>query len=856
MLSELISFPLWVIGSLIAVSLQYAVVLYNAFRIGIDVVLFGLTRWLRLVLRNITWPLPGKISRQYRLFQAHRNLNRVNNYSEWMEAAHEIDREEGLEAWRNDCSDEEKTCDHALLSSTSERLKTLRENHDSHGLMYFLSSILNRQFGGIENSALYNKSYVGTKRTVEEYIDQVCQSIEYLAHSNALSKSKKRTFFEHARLGYGRCALALSGGGALAMYHMGVIKALLEQKLMPRVISGTSGGSIVAAMLAMKTDEEMLNDVIKSDISQRLGVRWFDSIDTQLLRFIKSIVKQDRARMMETEAFAHTCKAYYGSVTFGEAFKRTGRIVSIPVTARYGTAQNAHAIILNYLTAPNVLLWSAVAASCALPGLMKPASLMAKNPSTKEEEPVHPSGVQFLDGTTQSDIPCEQLTILFHTNRFIVSQVNPHVTPFVRDSGPRSASSSDSMVVRMLTQYQYWLNLDIQQRTMKLAKLRLLPQFFGQEMRKVFLQRYNGHVTIVPRMSILDRFKALSHPDEDDMERYISGGQRAAWLHMSRIRTLVAIENCLTECAHKFPPAEADLGSPSKPMSFGGAHSEDGSTTTRSFHGVPPKYPNADTFEQRGREEPPTHAEETETIPTVWGDIPVSPTTRANASATLPNVRASAAHRQLSAPALDRTDGTNLYRPSPNSSIRIAFRRSGSAASLAYQEPKNEENYRLDALNEENNEERDYALAVDPLMGGGGMAADDVDIDYSYFRYPARQSTYNFPSHNSVTALSEGAGSIRRLSSHGTMTPPFQEDMPIEDTSPAPTFDSEDQSSSREARVGRSIPPLNSRDVRGHSEEFYPEGDSKHAFDQALPPSPTFSSESSTAEGNSHNSNK
>lgn len=212
-----------------------------------------------------------------------------------------------------------------------------------------------------------------------------------------------------------------------------------------------------------------------------------------------------------------------------------------------------------------------------------------------------------------------------------MSQVNPHVTPFVRDSGPRSNSSNDSMVVRMLTQYQYWLNLgtgvyvgrlffsfpfhslklfwedaDIQQRTMKLAKLRLLPKFFGQEMRKVFLQRYNGHVTIVPRMSVLDRFKTLSHPERDvsslehvqenelafifyqglcgcceqDMERYIAGGQQATWLHMARIRTLVAIENKLTECSHKFTSYEEYM-SPARPLSIAGGMSEEDATQNK-----------------------------------------------------------------------------------------------------------------------------------------------------------------------------------------------------------------------------------------------------------------------------------
>lgn len=68
-------------------------------------------------------------------------------------------------------------------------------------------------------------------------------------------------FLESLRLSLGRTALCLSGGGSLAMYHMGVVKSLLALKCLPYVISGTSGGSIVAGVLAIYTDEELLNDV-------------------------------------------------------------------------------------------------------------------------------------------------------------------------------------------------------------------------------------------------------------------------------------------------------------------------------------------------------------------------------------------------------------------------------------------------------------------------------------------------------------------------------------------------------------------------------------------------------------------
>jgi TAG lipase/steryl ester hydrolase/phospholipase A2/LPA acyltransferase len=38
---------------------------------------------------------------------------------------------------------------------------------------------------------------------------------------------------------------------------VGVIKVLFETKLLPKILSGSSGGSIVAAVVGTRTDEEL-----------------------------------------------------------------------------------------------------------------------------------------------------------------------------------------------------------------------------------------------------------------------------------------------------------------------------------------------------------------------------------------------------------------------------------------------------------------------------------------------------------------------------------------------------------------------------------------------------------------------
>ena len=41
------------------------------------------------------------------------------------------------------------------------------------------------------------------------------------------------------------------------MYHYGVMRALYDQGMLPRIISGSSGGSLLASIVCCKTTEEL-----------------------------------------------------------------------------------------------------------------------------------------------------------------------------------------------------------------------------------------------------------------------------------------------------------------------------------------------------------------------------------------------------------------------------------------------------------------------------------------------------------------------------------------------------------------------------------------------------------------------
>ncbi len=62
-----------------------------------------------------------------------------------------------------------------------------------------------------------------------------------------------------------KIGIALGGGGARGVAHLGVLKALEEMGIKPDVISGASAGSIVGAFIAAGMGAEEAFDLIKDD---------------------------------------------------------------------------------------------------------------------------------------------------------------------------------------------------------------------------------------------------------------------------------------------------------------------------------------------------------------------------------------------------------------------------------------------------------------------------------------------------------------------------------------------------------------------------------------------------------------
>eukprot|EP00483_Globobulimina_turgida_P007223 UN07237 len=121
-----------------------------------------------------------------------------------------------------------------------------------------------------------------------------------------------------------------------------------------------------------------------------------------------------------------------GDITFLEAYQKTGRILNITVS---GSDANTMPRLLNFLTAPNVVIWSAAVASCAIPFFFEAQELFVKNinihTGKTQIEAIYLQGVTFSDGSVSHDLPMNKISQLFNVDNFIVSQVNPHLVPLL-----------------------------------------------------------------------------------------------------------------------------------------------------------------------------------------------------------------------------------------------------------------------------------------------------------------------------------------------------------------------------------------------------------------------------------------
>lgn len=393
-----------------------------------------------------------------------KHLNNVLSYKEWTRAISQIDKLTNLDLWRQNFIS--KHYDYILIDERIKLLRTARINQDSQLIMSLLRGGLIRNFGGIAQKRLYMKSYAGTKFKIEEYITEVLNCLSYLnetinASSDSMNpeyilNSRQLTldFFHDARQSFGCTALILQGGSLFGLCHLGVVKALYFKGLLPRIIGGSAVGAAVASLVCCSTNEELIPILIS--IANVMGNvdRLNHDVDERYGNVIENVVKKGYSQ--DILLFLKFVRDSIGDLTFEEAYLKTEKVLNIAV---HPTNQSIPSL-LNYITSPNVIIWTAIYASIGTgvlsdnvqlyvkdfndnivprnPGLdvkfLKPQDVSYQQhyfPSKTRHDSKINVGDYNSYNNTKAKSAFTRLTELFNVNHFVISLARPYLAPLI-----------------------------------------------------------------------------------------------------------------------------------------------------------------------------------------------------------------------------------------------------------------------------------------------------------------------------------------------------------------------------------------------------------------------------------------
>ncbi|GBG86370.1 hypothetical protein CBR_g41365 [Chara braunii] len=442
-----------------------------------------------------------------------------------------------LERWTSRKRDAD-LYDEELVKSRLEGLRRRREEGSVEDITFYLRADLVRNLGGMCNPELH-KYRLQTPRVIQDYINEVkyhLKAVCDLPETEAFPLGEKLAFIHETRHAFGRTALLLSGGAALGVFHLGVVRTLIENRLLPRVVAGASVGSIIASFCGSRTWPDLQ--------------RFFDD-PLPPLHFFQSMgsVFQTAHRLLtrgavhEIGQLQRKMRQIVGDLTFQEAYDLSGRVLGISVSS---PRKHEPPRLLNYLTSPNVVIWSAVACSCAFPGLFEAQELMAKDrygrlvPYHAPAKGAHGLRTrQYFDGSLENDLPMGELKELFNVNHFIVSQSNPHIAPLLRVKetvrlyGGRIAGKAVQLV-----------EMEVKHRCKQLLEMGF--NFYG--LTKLFAQEWEGDVTIVMAPTWQQMLRIIHNPSNEELGMAIMQGIRGTWEKLSAIQANCGIELMLDEC--------------------------------------------------------------------------------------------------------------------------------------------------------------------------------------------------------------------------------------------------------------------------------------------------------------------
>ena len=478
----------------------------------------------------------------------------ATSYDAFEDAALELEREDAEEEARAEAGGRATTrsdgwgsgsrsYDVELIDEQLRQLQAQRASGNVEEMMFLLRADILRNLGSLQSDCKvrFSKSNAeppAVPRAVRQYMAELKSQLFSIAQDETVTIQEKLVFLQETRHCFGRTALMMSGGGTLGTFHVGVARALNRKHLLPRVLAGSSVGSIIAAIIGSRTQEELDEFFSEEHFWDLLpDLTFFSGNDS--MSAMKHYLRT--GALHDIDFFQRCLRALLGDLTFQEAYDRSGgRILSVCVCA---TTTGEKPRLLNYLTSPHVVLWSAVAASCAFPSLFPPQPLLAKSRSGAFV-PWLPEGKlgprRWRDGSLEADLPMDNLRELFNCNYFIVSQTNPHIVPLLRVK--RWFTSRGSA----LALWAYFIESEWKHRCRQV--LDLIPGVDVFDVFKLFGQQWEGDATAVMWYTWKQFSHIASNPTREFLFETATMGEKEIWPHLAAIEHACGIELVLDEC--------------------------------------------------------------------------------------------------------------------------------------------------------------------------------------------------------------------------------------------------------------------------------------------------------------------
>ncbi|KAL4896379.1 acyl transferase/acyl hydrolase/lysophospholipase [Aspergillus ambiguus] len=477
-------------------------------------------------------------------------------FEEWESAAFDLDELLSVDLWRQNPTS--RHYDYRLILRRVEALLSAREDGDVLTLCNLLRSGLVRNLGNITSPKLFQHAYAGTKFLIDDYITQVALSIKYVTelqttanHHGGFTSQAKLELLHDTRQAFGRTTLVLQGGSIFGLCHLGVVKALHLQGLLPRIITGTATGALIAALVGVHAEDELLPflngegiDLSAFDRRRDTHPSWWhsylsDSLTTLLRRTRRYIQK---GYFFDASVLEDCVRTNLGDLTFEEAYARSKRILNITVAI---SSKSGSPNLLNYLTAPNVLIWSAaVASNASSSSFYQPVTIYCKDETGAIVPWPHSQDVTFQSWHhvqySERESPLSRIAELFNVNHFIVSQARPYIVPFLRSNlsvgdrrAPNPAFNPTSSMTRLVI-------TELRHRLRQLDSVGLLPPPLARLLIEETIP--GSSLTVVPDLSLWDFTKLYQNPTKGSLAHWIAEGERGVWPAVSAMKVRCAIE--------------------------------------------------------------------------------------------------------------------------------------------------------------------------------------------------------------------------------------------------------------------------------------------------------------------------